>query len=455
MERIKKAKNIKNIGKIFKYKKVLNLGRVFQRKNFIKHIPIAGLILTIAIVFFIFRMDILSYTDPIVETHDATDILTTQVKGNGEIISTGGQDIDEIGFEYGLSQEPTWVKNETANTEYWYRAYAKIIAKKMYALIVASPNELQLFDMDGNLVNQIAVAGWSYAGCGVTLDSKGNIYIEENMEVIKKYDSNLNLLVTQNIESGDNWIEGINMGQDGYLYTLEGIASGYDIKKRNVSDLTIQEVIPITSDIWNFHTGTPCLDSNGNFYMVGHDDDIVKYSSTGVLLASIDVGSISNEYAGCGVLGNYVYFVKSTNKIVYLPLNLSTYTDWNLPSSIAYGITVADEHLILSGWDGDNDGATSKYDSDRNLVWTKKLTDAGYAYKAGGYPSPTEYIAYGEWLDFTTAAGLTVETHDATDILTTQVKGNGEIISTGGQDIDEIGFEYGLSQEPTWVKNDK
>ena len=254
-----------------------------------------------------------------------------------------------------------------------------------YALIVASPNELQLFNMDGALVKQVVATGWAYAGCSITVGSQGNIYTDEDYDVLKKYDSNLNLLVTQNIESGSNWFEGINMGSNGYLYTLEGIASGYDIKKRSTTDLTIVETIPITTDVFNTHSGGICLDSNGNFYCVGDNDDICKYSSSGALLASIDVGSMSYEYAGCGVLGNYVYFVKDTNEVFYLPLDLSSYAILNLPSNIAYALTVADGHLILTGWDGDGDGATSKYDSNRNLIWTVKLTAASYGYKAGGY----------------------------------------------------------------------
>lgn len=84
------------------------------------------------------------YTTPMVKTHNATNELTTQVTGNGEIISTGGHDCDERGFEYGLSKVATWIKKETAggygvgffsktidgltaNTEYWYRAFAKFI----------------------------------------------------------------------------------------------------------------------------------------------------------------------------------------------------------------------------------------------------------------------------------------------------------------------------------------
>jgi len=82
------------------------------------------------------------YTTPDVITHNATDELETQVTGNGQIVKTGGHDCDERGFEYGLTKAPTWKENEvagsygvgffdlditglSANTEYWYRAYAK------------------------------------------------------------------------------------------------------------------------------------------------------------------------------------------------------------------------------------------------------------------------------------------------------------------------------------------
>lgn len=257
---------------------------------------------------------------------------------------------------------------------------------RRYALICAVPDSLQLFDMNGILLNQISVAGWGYSGCGVTLDSQGNIYIEEDGEVIKKYDFNMNLLVTQNIETAGFWIDGINMGPDGHLYSLEIIDEGYNVKKRNILDLTIVAIIPITTDLYLAYSGGLCLDSDGNIY-VYQNPYIEKYSKMGVKLASIDVGNLSTEYAGCCVLGNYVYFVRNTDEIIYLPLNLSTYTAWNLPFATAYAITVADGCLICSGWDASNMAATTKYDNNRNLIWQKQLADPinDYAYKAGGY----------------------------------------------------------------------
>jgi len=78
---------------------------------------------------------------PTVTTQDVTEISQNHVKGNGNITSTGGENCSERGFQYGLTKDPTWTKKETgdyeagafnltienlqANTQYWYRAYAK------------------------------------------------------------------------------------------------------------------------------------------------------------------------------------------------------------------------------------------------------------------------------------------------------------------------------------------
>jgi len=79
---------------------------------------------------------------PTVTTQDPTDVLTTSVRGNGTITATGGEDCAERGFQYGLTQYPTWTKKVDVggyvagafyltinglqpNTEYWYRAFAK------------------------------------------------------------------------------------------------------------------------------------------------------------------------------------------------------------------------------------------------------------------------------------------------------------------------------------------
>jgi len=50
---------------------------------------------------------------PTVTTQAATDIETNSVTANGTIVSDGGANITERGFEYGLIQTPTWSVKET------------------------------------------------------------------------------------------------------------------------------------------------------------------------------------------------------------------------------------------------------------------------------------------------------------------------------------------------------
>ena len=78
---------------------------------------------------------------PTVTTQAATDIETNSVTANGTITSDGGSKIIEKGFEYGLTQTPTWSVNESdtdlgtgtfsntisdldSDTTYWVKAYA-------------------------------------------------------------------------------------------------------------------------------------------------------------------------------------------------------------------------------------------------------------------------------------------------------------------------------------------
>ncbi|GAI78515.1 unnamed protein product, partial [marine sediment metagenome] len=154
-----------------------------------------------------------------------------------------------------------------------------------YALIIASPNEINVFDMEGNVLYLLTTGGWSYAACDITMDADGNAYTETGANVLKKYDSSGNLLVTHYRESSSVWFESLNIGPDGYLYTLEGRSSGSAIAKRNTADLTIiEDAVTLTI---GYYGGGICLDSNGNFYIYSWSaDEIQKWSSAGVKLAS-------------------------------------------------------------------------------------------------------------------------------------------------------------------------
>ena len=251
-----------------------------------------------------------------------------------------------------------------------------------YGLIIASPNEVKTFDMEGAVLHLLTAGGWAYSACDITIDADGNSYTETGWNTLKKYDSGGNLLVTRLRELPSTWFESLNFGPDGYLYTLEGRAVGYAIAKRYASDLT---VVADAVTLVDNYTGGICLDSDGNFYIYNMDTDkIEKWSSGGILLASLFVGTIA-EYAGFGICGTNLYVGDTSSKIYYMPLNLAGYTEWAPGYSIFYGITVADGHLITTGWDTDGDGATEKWDSGRNKIWSVKLGGIAYGYKAGGY----------------------------------------------------------------------
>jgi len=322
----------------------------------------------------------------------------------------------------------------------WYQTERKgeEVMGLRYTLIVYPPSELRTFDADGNLLKQLAVVGWSYSGCAVTMDSQGNVYTDEGGDTLKKYDSNLNVLVTKDIESGNNWFVSLILGLDGYLYTLEIRASGYAIAKRNTTDLTIIEDV---MTLGGSYAGGMCLDSNDNFYIYNTSTKkIEKRSSAGVLLASLYVGNIL-ENAGFGICGSNLYISEGADKIYYMPLDLSGYTEWSFPSPTdpAYCLTAADNHLIVSGWGTGGVGATRKYDSDRNLIWEQFLGGSTYAYKAGAF--------------IISIVIPTVTTEEITNILPNKANGGGEITDTGGEDCTKRGVCWNTTGSPTVADN--
>jgi len=64
---------------------------------------------------------------PTVTTQAATNLLTTSVTTNGTIVSDGGSNITERGFEYGLTQTPTWSVKETG-TDLGTGSFSKTIS---------------------------------------------------------------------------------------------------------------------------------------------------------------------------------------------------------------------------------------------------------------------------------------------------------------------------------------
>lgn len=257
-----------------------------------------------------------------------------------------------------------------------YHAFAFLCGKDIGA---GWHDYLSLYDLDGNVIKEIIIDDYAWGTYNQTcLDPQGNVYNATGGEKIRKYDRELNLLLTHDIEEAANWITAINMGSDGYLYTLEVIASGYDTKKRSILDLTIQESIHISTDPSSYFDGL-CLDTSGNFYVWNrHDDYVEKYNSSGAKIAS--------HYIDCtpvpcfGVIGMTLYFGGATYPYegYYLPTNLSSHTIWEPEHAVNYRLTVVDgTHIICAGWAENNDSILAKYDSNRNLIWRKVIGGGG------------------------------------------------------------------------------
>ena len=243
----------------------------------------------------------------------------------------------------------------------------------------AAVDYLAMYDLDGNLLKEIAIDYAFGTYSQICLDSQGNVYDAQGGEKIRKYDKDLNLLLTQDKEDAANWIYAANMGNGGYLYTLELIASGFDIKKRSITDLSIVETINISVDPTANFGGGICLDTSGNFYVWNAKvDKVEKYNSSG--------SKIADEYIDCtpvpcfGVIGTTLHFGGGTLPYegFYLPTNLSGHIKWDPDGAINYRLTVVDgTHIICSGWDASNDSVIAKYDSNRNLVWKIVIASGG------------------------------------------------------------------------------
>ena len=83
--------------------------------------------------------------------------------------------------------------------------------------------------------------------------------------------------------------------------------------------------------------------------------------------------------------------------------------------------------------------------------------DCETKYYVRAYATNCAGTDYGDWESFTTADCVpcvadkpTVETNGASGIGTTTATANGNITATGGENCTVRGFQYGLSQTPTW-----
>lgn len=259
-------------------------------------------------------------------------------------------------------------------------------------------NFIALFDTDGILIKEIEFDYGFGTYDAVTMDAQGNIYDCQGGTNIRKYDKELNLLLTVPREEPTYWHYTVNMGPDGYLYVLTQDADWTRVQKRRTSDLSIVDTCILDS-----YYDSLCITADGHFFTICHwstnDDNILKIRfSDGAIVAKKYLDDISRNVAGLGVAGNNVYGagggvveiggIRADGQ--YIDTNLAgDFYRWRDGSrSFNYRITALNgTHMITSGWNDDNDSIIRKYDSDRNVIWEKIF--------AGGGGNPFSIGAYG------------------------------------------------------------
>lgn len=239
----------------------------------------------------------------------------------------------------------------------------------------------------------------------------------------------------------------------GYLYTIEGTAGYHVLVKRKLSDLSVISSISLGEDENPY--GKIAI---ANGYLYGHTgskEDMGKWDKvTGVFQGEIDAQDYFGdhhdytfrEYAGCAVIGNYVYFASSWNDgFIRLAISLDSANRIELPSNINYGFATDGTYLYCTGWDSDGDGANAKYDSNGNLIWSKKLADPTkeYGYKLGA--SSVGFVILGVHTD----GSDWLRIYDTNGNLTKQINlVQGYSYAASGLAMDSQGniyFMYGMS----------
>lgn len=256
---------------------------------------------------------------------------------------------------------------------------------------------LSLYDLDGNLIREIIIDYAFGTYDQLTMDKWGNIYDGQGGKKIRKYDKNLNLLFTKVRENASDWIYSINMGPDGYLYSLEIGDTDMHLYKRSTIDLSVVDTCILDATGWVYWDGL-CITSDGHFYSIntglGPKEDYLQKIrfSDGAVIVEKFLDALSTVCAGMGIIENILYqggdgLAKIGGvRIEGLYVNkdlIGNFNLWNPDGAINYRLTVVDgTHIICSGWDAHpaNDSVIAKYDSGRNLIW--KIVIAG----GGGNP---------------------------------------------------------------------
>ena len=265
------------------------------------------------------------------------------------------------------------------------------MADVAFVIIGYNPTLLQTYDVEGNFLRVKSVSGsFNYSNTYLAMDVDRNIYFCWGSGLAKYNESMIQTLATA---SPTVYFCGICVGADGYVYTLDMLVAGYVINKRNVSDLSVEETLPVTTSALVTYSGGLAMDSDGNFYIF-RDPRLEKRASDGSLTETLIVGAANNENGGICWIDGYVYIAEATNSLYKIKDDLSSAEMVSLDYSIAYAMTATSTKIIFTGWNADNDPVNAMYNTEFNEEWISAIEIGDYGYKIGSYGFTVATVTY-------------------------------------------------------------
>lgn len=244
---------------------------------------------------------------------------------------------------------------------------------------------IKSYDSDGVLLDTWSIEATENIGNALCVDIDGNVYtVTSDQHSIKKRDSSGTVTLTK---TETNYIYGIAVGPDGYIYTLEsdsGQNSDY-ISKRNASDLVSVDTLVLDATGWDTYYGLT-IDSDGYFYTVNASDK--KYEIWDWTSGLMSSSSGEYTFASLATVGDNIANVDWLAHTILIPKDWSggetDYNLANLDTPAALGYTYGDYYLV-SGYHSGN-VTIGKYDGSFSEVWVVKVVDNGNYGSIGSYP---------------------------------------------------------------------
>ncbi len=245
---------------------------------------------------------------PTVTTSAASSVAKTTATLNGSISDNGGENVTEVGFEYGLSA--SYGSSTTTTSSYTYNSHfgssgsgdgqfsspndIEIDSFGNIFVVDNVNNRIQKFNSSGVYVSQFGSSGsgdgqFNLIG-GLVIDSSDNVYVTDfNNHRVQKFNSS-GVYVSQFGSSGSgngqfNQPFGIEIDSLGDIYVAD--FNNDRIQKFNSSGVYVSQFGSSGSGDGQFNSPTDLVfDSSGNIYVTDTGNNRVqKFNSSGVYVS--------------------------------------------------------------------------------------------------------------------------------------------------------------------------